>query len=56
MMWRHLFEEEITSASFVEEQLAFERDIYKQMIECQKEEITATHNYTKSAQKWEKRI
>lgn len=37
MIWRHLFEEEISSPSFMKEQLQFEQSIYKKMAECEKQ-------------------
>lgn len=56
MMWRHLFEEETTSPSFVQQQLAFETQIYKKMTECEEEEIVKSHRYSMCASDWEKRI
>lgn len=56
MIWRHLFEEEISSPSFIKEQLHFEQSIYMKMAECEKEETLAAHNYTICTEKWEHKI
>jgi hypothetical protein len=56
MLWRHLFEEEVASPSFVRMQLAFERALYAKMQVCEREEVVNQHGYSQCAEELESRM
>lgn len=56
MIWRHLFEEEIASVSFMNDQLRFERAIFAKMEECERGEVIKKHEYAGCAEQLSRRI